>query len=88
MEAKRKVEESEIVREVEESKRVEEREKKCVAKYANGRVKEKVEEKEGIPPGKMRIVFAGKEIADEKTLEDYKIQAGSILHLVLSLRGE
>eukprot|EP00028_Trichosphaerium_sp_Am-I-7-wt_P014205 CAMPEP_0168508994 /NCGR_PEP_ID=MMETSP0405-20121227/476_1 /TAXON_ID=498012 /ORGANISM="Trichosphaerium sp, Strain Am-I-7 wt" /LENGTH=77 /DNA_ID=CAMNT_0008526297 /DNA_START=47 /DNA_END=280 /DNA_ORIENTATION=+ len=51
------------------------------------RVKERVEEKEGIPPPQQRLIFAGRAMADEKNVSDYKIKAGSTLHLVLSLRG-
>ena len=51
------------------------------------RVKERVEEKEGIPPPQQRLIFAGRAMADDKTASDYGIKAGSILHLVLSLRG-
>ena len=51
------------------------------------RIKEKVEEKEGIPPPQQRLIFAGKQMNDDKTCEDYKIIGGSVLHLVLALRG-
>ncbi|RKP08367.1 hypothetical protein THASP1DRAFT_29824 [Thamnocephalis sphaerospora] len=51
------------------------------------RVKERVEEKEGIPPAQQRLIFGGKQMSDEKTLQDYKISGGSVLHLVLALRG-
>uniref|UniRef100_A0AC34QQA9 NEDD8 n=1 Tax=Panagrolaimus sp. JU765 TaxID=591449 RepID=A0AC34QQA9_9BILA len=51
------------------------------------RIKEKVEEKEGIPPAQQRLIFAGKQMNDDKTCEDYKIVGGSVLHLVLALRG-
>ncbi|ORZ33949.1 ubiquitin-related domain-containing protein [Catenaria anguillulae PL171] len=51
------------------------------------RVKEKVEEKEGIPPPQQRLIFGGKQMADEKTLADFNVAAGSVLHLVLALRG-
>jgi len=51
------------------------------------RIKEKVEEKEGIPPQQQRLIFAGKQMNDEKTAADYKVTGGSVLHLVLALRG-
>ncbi|XP_064398251.1 NEDD8 isoform X1 [Halichondria panicea] len=68
------------------------------------RIKERVEEKEGIPPPQQRsvyyyhillcdcfslyrLIFSGKQMNDEKTAADYKIQGGSVLHLVLALRG-
>mmetsp|Transcript_3959 Transcript_3959/g.6968 ORF Transcript_3959/g.6968 Transcript_3959/m.6968 type:complete len:154 (+) Transcript_3959:85-546(+) len=51
------------------------------------RIKERVEEKEGIPPVQQRLIFGGKQMADDKTVSDYKIEGGSVLHLVLALRG-
>ncbi|CAO4382581.1 unnamed protein product [Caenorhabditis nigoni] len=51
------------------------------------RVKEKIEENEGIPPPQQRLIFAGKQMNDDKTCEDYKVKGGSVLHLVLALRG-
>jgi ubiquitin-like protein Nedd8 len=51
------------------------------------RIKERVEEKEGIPPPQQRLIFGGKQMADDKTAEEYKIKAGDTLHLVLALRG-
>ncbi|KAK1928003.1 ubiquitin-related domain-containing protein [Papiliotrema laurentii] len=51
------------------------------------KVKERVEEKAGIPPVQQRLIYGGKAMADEKTIQDYKIQAGAAIHLVLALRG-
>ena len=49
--------------------------------------KERVEEKEGIPPPQQRLIFGGKQMADDKKASEYNIEGGSVLHLVLALRG-
>ncbi len=51
------------------------------------KIKELVEQKEGIPPPQQRLIFGGKALSDDKTAAEYNILAGMTLHLVLALRG-
>ncbi|VDN50818.1 unnamed protein product [Dracunculus medinensis] len=53
------------------------------------RIKEKVEEKEGIPPPQQRLIFAGKQMSEEKTAQDYRVNIVSnfnLIHLYIALK--
>ena len=52
-----------------------------------GSIKAKIHEKEGIPVDQQRLVFNGKQLEDNMKVSDYGIQADSVMHLVLRLKG-
>jgi len=51
-------------------------------------VKAKIEEMEGVLKQQQRLIFSGQQLDDNKTLSDYNVQSGTILHLVLGLQGK
>ncbi|KAL3185182.1 hypothetical protein MRX96_031058 [Rhipicephalus microplus] len=46
-----------------------------------------LKKRKAFPPAQQRLIYSGKQMNDEKTATDYKVQGGSVLHLVLALRG-
>jgi ubiquitin len=50
-------------------------------------LKEKIQNQEGIPTDQQRLIFASQQLEDERTLDDYKVVKGSVMHLILRLRG-
>ena len=50
-------------------------------------IKQALQEKEGIEITQIRLIFGGKQLADEMKISDYNLEAGSTLHMVLQLRG-
>ena len=50
-------------------------------------LQQKIEDKEGVPVAIQRLIFGGKQMADDKSAGHYNVEGGSVLHLVLALRG-
>jgi len=50
------------------------------------KLKERIEEKEGIYTNQQRLIYGGRAMADNKTVMDYHLKAGAFVHLVLQLR--
>ena len=50
-------------------------------------LKQSLQEKEGINVSQIKLIYNGKQLSDEKTLDFYNIDAGKTVHMVLTLRG-
>lgn len=59
----------------------------CSRNSTIAEIKRSMQEKEGLNPDEQRLIFAGKNLDDDKTLMDYNITNDTTIHLVLRVRG-
>jgi len=59
---------------------------RCPSDFTISQVKALIEAKQGIPPNRQRLIFAGKELEDDQTLSACGIQDKSTIHLLLKLQ--
>jgi ubiquitin-large subunit ribosomal protein L40e len=50
-------------------------------------LKNEVSSREGVPVQQQRLIFQGKQLENDSTLEDYNIQPPNTIHLVLHVKG-
>ena len=50
-------------------------------------IKETLQEKEGIPKDQIRLIYSGKVLAEESKIEEFNIQPGTIILMVMNLKG-
>ena len=60
---------------------------KCYGSNSLVDIKERIRESSGYEVDQQRLILAGKQLEDGRTLDDYNIQTGSTLHLVLRQKG-
>ena len=50
-------------------------------------IKETLQEKEGIPKDQIRLIYSGKVLAEESKIEEFNIQPGTIILMMINLKG-
>ena len=50
-------------------------------------IRETLQEKEGIPKDQIRLIYSGKVLAEESKIEEFNIQPGTIILMMMNLKG-